>query len=100
MHIIAVPIPKEKLFHSLDKLLKKHNSFATEEVMQSPEFASNGVAVPKEWVFPTVKCEFEGRKINIPREYKKYLELRYGSDYMQLPPENKRFNHRPVQLKF
>ena len=37
--------------------------------------------------------EFEGIKVNVPKQYHKVLTLSYG-DYMKLPPENeRRFTH-------
>ena len=100
LHIVAIPISKGYLYNELDKLLRKYNGVDTESVMQSPEFARNGLVFPKKWIFPTVKEEFEGRLINVPCEKNKYLELRYGKDFMQLPPKSKRFNHRPIKLFF
>ena len=35
--------------------------------------------------------KFEGTLFTVPRYYEKVLELLYG-DYMQLPPEDKRYN--------
>jgi phosphorylcholine metabolism protein LicD len=39
--------------------------------------------------------EFEGKKFSCIKDYKTYLERSYGSDYMKLPPENKRVIHLP-----
>ena len=47
------------------------------------------------------KCsevEFEGRLFKCPLEYEKYLRIVYGSNYMELPPEDKREVHTYVNL--
>ncbi len=49
--------------------------------------------------FPTIKHEFEGVMVNIPNNSDSILTQIYG-DYMQLPPENKRYNHAPENIDF
>ena len=53
----------------------------------------------KKEIFPTVKLEFEGRKLPCPKEYDKLLTKIYG-DYMKLPPKEKRVTHNPYRIKF
>ena len=49
---------------------------------------------------PPVLLEFEGKKYSVPREYKTVLSRIYGDDYMELPPEDARRTHNPVELSF
>lgn len=42
---------------------------------------------------PVIDLEFHGRKFHSPAGYDEYLTNMYG-DYMQLPPESKRKNHK------
>lgn len=49
--------------------------------------------------FPTIKHEFEGMMVNIPNNSDSILKQIYG-DYMQLPPEDKRYNHTPENINF
>lgn len=100
LHVLTSVVPKKKLYGKLDLLLKKYNSSDSEFLMQSPEYASNGLVHPAHLLFPTVEHNFEGMTIKIPGKYHEYLSLRYGDDYMELPPEEKRINHRPVELSF
>ena len=51
-------------------------------------------------VFPLKTMEFEGMMVKVPCKIERYLERRYGKDYMQLPPEDKRHTHPPFSLKF
>lgn len=49
---------------------------------------------------PTKTAKFEGYDIRFPNSIEAYLNVRYGSDYMTLPPEDKRHNHPPYELQF
>lgn len=42
---------------------------------------------------PVIELDFHGRKFHAPAGYDEYLSSMYG-DYMQIPPESKRENHR------
>ena len=61
---------------------------------------SDSFFAPKNIFFPLKKMEFEGKKYYAPRNYKKFLTLYYGSDYMQLPPIEKRITHKPIKIVF
>lgn len=54
----------------------------------------------KEDVFPLKTMKFEGLDVKVPGRIEKYLERRYGNDYMTLPPKEKRHTHPPYSLKF
>lgn len=44
------------------------------------------------WIFPYIRCRFEDREFNIPKNYDDYLKHFYG-DYMVPPPEGQRGRH-------
>lgn len=46
-----------------------------------------------EMMFPLKRAKFGNIEVNIPREYDKYLEQTYGSDYMEIPKEKDRYAH-------
>lgn len=50
-------------------------------------------------MLPTTWLEFENRKFRAPANPKYFLEEYYG-DYMQLPPINERYGHRPAYISF
>ena len=50
-------------------------------------------------IYPLRKLPFEDTKLNFPHNLHNNLTGMYG-DYMQLPPEEKRKNHYPYELKF
>lgn len=56
--------------------------------------------INKKDIYPTVKRKFETIELRFPCHVEKYLERRYGIDYMTLPPEDKRHNHAPENLDF
>ena len=49
--------------------------------------------VPSEYFGEGVKILFEDIEVNAPTEYLNYLSAIYGSNYMDLPPEDKRIPH-------
>ena len=50
-----------------------------------------------EQLYPLKKIVFEGKRVNVPGDYKNHLYKRYG-DYSSLPPENERIGHIPYIL--
>lgn len=49
---------------------------------------------PKECFDGFQWLEFEGMKFKGPKDFDTYLHCLYKGDYMQLPPENKRYHHK------
>lgn len=96
-----------KLFHIKNaQLMKIHDKIVPKK--QKGDYIMNfgsqyGVEkqfMPKEYYFPAKKLEFEGKEYNVPNEYEKVLMQIYGADYMQLPPVEKRINHKPKRISF
>lgn len=55
---------------------------------------------PKSMMVPTVMATFEDGEFPVPGETERYLEMAYGPDWDQLPPPEKRRNHKPEVLEF
>ncbi len=55
--------------------------------------------VTREELFPARDVPFEDITVKLQREYDAVLTRSYG-DYMQMPPEEKRRNHKPVEIDF
>lgn len=51
-------------------------------------------------ILPTKYMEYSGVRIRVPNRIEAYLNVRYGGNYMELPPEEKRHNHPPYELDF
>ena len=49
--------------------------------------------------FPTTHLEFEGKDYQVMKNYDKFLTQLYGN-YMELPPVEKRINHKPLKIDF
>lgn len=56
--------------------------------------------MPQKWFKDGVNMSFEGRLYKVPKEYQKVVETIYGSDFMQLPPIEKRRCHYPSKVIF
>ena len=52
-----------------------------------------GETLPAEIFLPTRKAWFEGMEVNVPGRAEDYLQNLYGTNYMQLPPVEKRERH-------
>ena len=52
-----------------------------------------GEALPASIFFPMKKSLFEGIEVNVPGRVEEYLTNLYGSNYMQIPQEDKRQKH-------
>ena len=50
-------------------------------------------------LFPPKKTVFEGHLVYVPNQVDNYLVSEFGSDYMVLPPENKRIRHYAEEFK-
>ena len=55
---------------------------------------------PVETLFPTRLHRFEDAELPVPGDPERYLEIAYGSDWRELPPEERRRNHAPLVLDF
>ena len=54
---------------------------------------------PEEWFYPLQDGEFADKSFKIPKEWDAYLKETYG-DYMVLPKEEDRVNHRTLRIIF
>ena len=59
-----------------------------------------GGMYPRELIIPTEAVAFEGHKWQVVKRYPEYFTNLYGSNYMELPPEEKREHHVLLELKF
>lgn len=95
-------------FISDKKLNKRFESICECDNLKTDEYVTNFASHFK-WrkqLFPSsyygdgVFLEFEGEKYRCPLKYKEILERLYGENYMELPPEDKRENHKIIEVDF
>ena len=56
--------------------------------------------MPKKVYEPFTEVLFEGKSYYAPNDTDYFLRRLYGNNYMELPPEEKRITHDPVNLVF
>lgn len=86
------------LYNCANKAVQKYKNSATERVAYLFDPTPYTSVVRLDDIYPIVRRKFEGIELSYPCHVEKYLERRYGDDYMELPPENKRHNHAPKEL--
>lgn len=102
-HIICIPayiLPKKFLLKILNNMCKgKCQRKEAKYIVEYTEERHKSTN-PIDIFFPTKNIEFCGKTYQCPNKVEKYLEIAYGSTYMQLPPVEKRCTHTPIELKF
>ena len=97
-----------KLFRLTNsKIMKKSLKFLSKYSNKDSECVFDISATLKEYplIFKKsdfgegVKVDFEDAKVNVPEKYDEILSNLYG-DYMQLPPEEERYNHMAEHIDF
>lgn len=56
--------------------------------------------IPLSYIKPVEFLEFESHAFPVPRQYTRYLKILYGTNWMELPSEDKRKTHAPLVLDF
>lgn len=87
----------EKLLNDLNNTVTKYNGTG-QEALACLNFPNR----KKEYIkmtdlYPLKDISFEDITAKIPNNYDTYLKTHYG-DYMQLPPENQRYGHKPYKI--
>lgn len=88
-----------KVYRRFQKVSQRYNHKRTEyyAAFETPKPWVN--AMKKSDVYPMQKRPFMDFYVNIPRNTDQLLTRIFG-DYMKLPPEEKRINHRPYVIEF
>lgn len=95
LHVLMVPIPKKILYEKTDKAMRSCNRSNSKMVSSRALYMFD---CDIRLLLPPVKHIFESIDVNIPADADKVLRIQYGN-YMQLPPEEKRYSHAPIMLK-
>ena len=92
IHILLIPIPKKYIFSLVDNAMQAYNKKDTKHIHCCTEEIQS-----YDDIFPIIKLKFENITICAPHNWDAFLRNEYG-DYMELPPENKRYTHSPKVL--
>jgi len=88
------------MYQRFNKVAQMYNSVETEYVTLFQDPRIHDSRISRSELFPLKKLKFEDITIPVQNEYMTLLERYYGSDVMQLPPEEKRVNHAPAVIEF
>lgn len=102
-NIICIPayiMPKKFLLKMLNRISK--GKCTKEQAKYVVEYSEekNKMAMPKDVYFPIKKIVMRDKMYNIHNNIEEYLTLAYGNNYMELPPEEQRVTHSPLEIKF
>lgn len=88
-----------KIYRRFQKESQRYNGKDTEYYVafETPRSWTNAMRISD--VYPLRKVPFMDFTVSIPKNTHKLLTRIFG-DYMQLPPEEKRINHRPLVIDF
>lgn len=90
----------EKYFVKIDKVFKKYKDRKTDFItIPSGRNHYFGEILPRKIFDNLIEYQFENLRILGPKEYDIYLTNLYGSNYMQLPPVEKREKHHCIEIK-
>ena len=93
-----IPISPMTLKKRCVKVYRKYEDAECEEVCDFPSLMHMPIYNKKDY-FPLKKVKFEDIEVNVPNNYKGILKRLYGN-YMELPPEDKRFRPAPEKIDF
>lgn len=80
------------------KCFSKYQYEDCEEVCDFPSENQMQMSFKHDWL-PLKKAKFEDIEVNIPNNYDKILRMDFN-EYMELPPEDSRFNPAPEEIDF
>lgn len=93
-------ISPEFLYRKANRAAQQYKDVDTKRVAYLFDPTPFTSVVSKKNIYPVEKRKFEDIELYFPCHVEKYLERRYGKNYMELPPENQRHNHAPEELDF
>ncbi|AMD17761.1 hypothetical protein TL18_06860 [Methanobrevibacter sp. YE315] len=93
-----IPISSMTLKKRCIKTYRKYENIECNEYCDFPSMHFMPIYESKDFL-PPKKAKFEDIEVNIPNDYDKILTRLYN-DYMELPPEEKRFRPAPEKIDF
>lgn len=99
-HVIKLlRISTDKVYEKGKACCTKYNEKETKRLAYLTEAKPYGSMIQRKDLFPMKQIPFEDLQLNFPGNMHEMMTAYYG-DYMQMPPEEKRYNHCPYRLEF
>lgn len=93
-----IPISPMTIKKKCVKTYRKYEDIECEEYCDFPSLMHMPIYNKNDFL-PPKKVKFEDIEVNVPNDYDKILTRLYGN-YMELPPEDKRFRPAPEKIDF
>ncbi len=93
-----IPISPMTIKKKCIKTYRKYENIECKEYCDFPSLMHMPIYDPNDFL-PPKKAKFEDIQVNIPKNYDKILTRLYGN-YMELPPQDKRFNPAHYTIDF
>lgn len=97
VHILCKMIPYRFIADQLEHTIRKYNGTGQTALACMNFPVRKKEYIKKEDLYPLQDYGFENVVVKIPANYDIYLKTHYGN-YMELPPENQRFGHKPYEV--
>ena len=99
--LIAKLFTTDSLVKKREKLMQKENGKGyTYYINYTSRYSAKKQTLPKAIYGEGKLAKFEDREYIVPDDPHALLTSLYGNSYMELPPMEKRYGHRPAYLKF
>lgn len=97
-HITIQLVPHSHFVNTIDRHIQKYNGTGQKAMacLNFPVWKTEYIALDD--LYPLKKHRFGDIEALIPNNYDTYLKTHYGN-YMQLPPPEKRFGHKPYEVE-
>lgn len=94
-----IPGSEKWIWEKYDALSKKYRG-KTKRYSALTDYGMTYMYVDEDELYPLVDMPFENTSVKLVHEYEKQVCRHMGSNYMELPPVEKRTNHFPKELDF
>ena len=99
--ILSLFFSTKRLHYLMESIMRSTKKQGTSHYVNfGSMYSLSKQTMPCGWYGGGIRLPFEGRMLNVPVDYLKVLTSIYGSDFMQLPPEEKRRCHYPERVIF
>ena len=92
------PWNEQKFKEAYDRYIRRYNKHKTKRVVYFSNAKYMLKVVPRSCFDSVVELPFERGVFPAPSDWKKVLEIRYGSNYMTPPPETERITQHGTKI--